>query len=289
MSSPESAPEGLLLVDKPQGITSHDMVNRARRSLGTRKIGHAGTLDPMATGLLLLGVGRATRLLRYLSGLDKTYEGAARLGERTDTLDADGTITETAPVTSSMDDLAAAAAKFLGEISQVPPAFSAVKIDGQPLYRAARRGEDQPPAPPRNVRIDEFAVTSFEDSRDFSFVVGCSGGTYVRTLAADLGDALGCGAHLIALRRTRIGPFEVANAGSLDEPADLLPVERAVAHLPKLVLDENEASAAANGRPLGPASINGPYGVYAPDGRLIGMYRDQGAKAVPEMILAPVG
>jgi tRNA pseudouridine55 synthase len=284
-------PEGLLLIDKPQGVTSHDVVNTIRRALGTKKVGHAGTLDPMATGLLLLGVGRATRLLRYLSGLGKTYEGTARLGERTDTLDADGEIVSTSPVDVTAEALEKAVAVFRGEISQIPPAYSAVKVGGRPLYKAARAGdaENPPPeAPPRTVHIDTFDVTTF-DGRDFAFVVACSGGTYVRTLVADVGDALGCGAHLIRLRRTDVGPFHVGDARDADEPGQPLPIERAVAHLPRIDLEEHEAEAASYGRPLGPEGIEGPYGVYGPGGALIGIYRDRNAQAVPEMILAPAG
>jgi len=284
-------PEGLLLIDKPQGVTSHDVVNSIRRALGTKKVGHAGTLDPMATGLLLLGVGRATRLLRYLSGLGKTYEGVGRLGERTDTLDADGEIVSTSPLDVTSEALDEAVAAFRGEITQIPPAYSAVKVNGRPLYKAARAGnpENPPPeAPPRTVQIDRFDITWF-DERDFAFTVACSGGTYIRTLVADVGDRLGCGAHLIQLRRTEVGPFRVDDARTLDAPGDPLPPEHAVAHLPRLELDEHEAAAASHGRPLGPASIDGPYGVYGPGGELIGIYRDQNAKAVPEMILAPAG
>jgi tRNA pseudouridine55 synthase len=245
----------------------------------------------MATGLLLLGVGRATRLLRYLSGLGKTYEGVARLGERTDTLDADGDIVETRPVDVTAESLADTVSAYRGEVTQVPPAYSAIKVGGRALYKAARAGDEEnppPEAPPRTVRIDAFDVTSF-DGRDFAFAVACSGGTYIRTLAADVGDRLGCGAHLIQLRRTEVGPFKVGDARTPEEPGDPLPPERAVAHLPREDLDEHEASAASHGRPLGPAGIEGPYGVYGPGGGLIGIYRDENAKAVPEMILAPVG
>ena len=279
--------EGLLLVDKPKGITSHDAVHAIRRALETNKVGHAGTLDPMATGLLVVGVGRATRLLRYLSGLDKTYEGTGRLGSETDTLDADGDVVRTAEVAASRVDLARVMAGLTGEIQQKPPAYSAVKVGGRPLHRAARKGEEVE-APSRRVRIDSFELAAF-DGTDFEFRVTCSGGTYVRSLVADVGNALGCGAHLVRLVRTRVGPFSLEDAVPLEEPGEPKPVERAVSHLPRLELEEHEAEAARHGRPLGPAGIDGPYGVYAPDGSLIGIYRDEGAKARPEMILAPVG
>lgn len=277
------AAEGLVLADKPSGMTSHDVVDALRRRLGTRKVGHAGTLDPMATGLLVLGVGRATRLLRYLGDLPKTYTGAARLGVETDTLDADGTVVRSSPVTESREEVAAAASALVGESMQAPPAFSAVKVGGRKLYEAARRGEALE-APPRPIRVDAFDVTAF-GQETFGFAVTCSGGTYVRVLVADVGRALGCGAHLTALRRTGIGPFAVEDARAPDA-AEPLPIERAVAHLPGLPLDAEEATAASHGRPLGPAGIAGPYAVFDPAGRLIGVYRDEGAMARPEVILA---
>jgi tRNA pseudouridine55 synthase len=281
-----TVPEGLLVVDKPGGMTSHDVVDRVRRALGTRKVGHAGTLDPMATGLLLMGVGRATRLLRYLSGLDKDYEGTARLGEETDTLDADGTVLRTAPVAVTRDEIELALSALTGDLDQRPPAYSAVKVGGEAMYRAARRGEEVE-APPRRVHVGSFEVTSF-DGRDVGFACTVSSGTYVRVLVADAGAALRCGAHLVALRRTRVGPFGIREAVSLDDLGTPLPVERAVRHLPALRIEHpDEAAAAANGRPLGPAGIAGPYAVYGPDGRLIAVYRDEHAKAVPDMVLAP--
>jgi tRNA pseudouridine55 synthase len=283
-----AAPEGLLLVDKPGGMTSHDVVDRVRRALGTRKVGHAGTLDPMATGLLVLGVGRATRLLRYLSGLDKDYEGAGRLGEETDTLDAEGTVVRTAPVDATRADLDRAVGGLIGHLQQRPPAYSAVKVGGEALHKAARRGEAAL-APPRAIHVAAFEVTSF-DGRDFGFRATVSSGTYVRVLVADAGAGLGCGAHLTALRRTRVGPFVIAEAVALDAVGTPLPLEQAVRHLPSVRLGHpDEAIAAANGRPLGPAGIEGPYTVLDADGRLIAVYRDDQAKAVPEMVLAPPG
>lgn len=276
--------DGLLLVDKPRGITSHDAVDLVRRALGTRKVGHAGTLDPLATGLLLVGVGRATRLLRFLGDLPKTYEGVLRLGVETDTLDAEGAVVREAAIEGvSAEDVRAAMAALEGVSEQRPPAYSAVKVRGRALHRAARRGEAIQ-APPRSIRVDRFSLVSF-DGRDAAFEATCSGGTYVRVLAADVGRALGCGAHLIALRRTRIGAFEVARAVPPDDPGEPLPVERAVAHLPRLDVDADEAAAAANGRPLGPAGIAGPYAVHGADGRLIGVYEDVGAGARPRVIL----
>jgi tRNA pseudouridine55 synthase len=280
-----SGPDGILLIDKPGGITSHDAVDAVRRALRTRKVGHAGTLDPMATGLLVMGVGRATRLLRFLGDFAKEYEGAGILGIETDTLDADGTVVRETPVSVTEDQLLAAMARFIGDIEQRPPAYSAVKVGGQKLYEAARQGVVVE-APPRPVNVERFVLTSFETPR-FAFTVRCSSGTYVRSLVADVGTALGCGAHLVRLRRTTVGPFSVQEARPPDDPGALLPLDRAVAHLPSFELSEEEARVAAHGSILGPAGIEGPYRAVGPDGRLVGIYRDDGAKSVPEVILAP--
>jgi len=279
------APEGILLIDKPSGVTSHDVVDAVRRALGTRKVGHAGTLDPMATGLLVIGVGRATRLLRFLGDLSKTYEGTGVLGMRTTTLDAEGEVTATATVEVSREELERACRALEGESLQRPLAYSAVKVGGRKLYEAARRGETLE-AEPRPIRVDRFEVLAFAPPR-FDFRVTCSGGTYVRVLVADVGEALGCGAHLAALRRTAIGPFRVEDARPPADPGEPLPLERAVAHLPAVRLEPEEATAAANGSILAPAGIDGPYAVLGPDGRLIGIWRDVGAKARPEMVLGP--
>jgi tRNA pseudouridine55 synthase len=282
-----AAPEGLLLVDKPGGITSHDAIDRVRRALGTRRVGHAGTLDPMATGLLLMGIGRATRLLRFLGDLDKTYEGTARLGVETDTLDADGEVVRTADVPEGLgaEAIRAAMAALEGESMQRPPAYSAVKVGGRKLVDAARSGETLEAAA-RPIRVRGFELVRAAGA-DLEFRVTCSSGTYVRVLLADVGSALGCGAHLIRLRRTSIGPFEVAEATAPDDPGEPLPIERAVAHLPQLVLEPEEAIAAGHGRVLGPLGVPGPYAVCSPGGRLIGIYQDEGGMARPQVILAP--
>ena len=279
-----SAPEGLLLIDKPAGITSHDVIDRVRRALGTRKVGHAGTLDPLATGLLLVGAGRATRLLRFLSELPKTYEGTALLGVETDTLDADGTVLRRARVDVPRSALERALSAKEGDSMQAPPAYSAVKVGGRTLHSAARSGEELRAAE-RPISVESFRLRAYRDDT-FDFEVTCSSGTYVRVLVAEVGSELGPGAHLTRLVRTRIGPFSVADARAPEDPGTPLPVERAVAHLPRMVLQEDEATAAGHGRVLGPAGLEGPYGVYAPGGRLIGVYRDDGAKARPEVILA---
>ncbi len=276
--------EGLLLVDKPGGITSHDVVATVRRSFGIRKVGHAGTLDPMATGLLIVGLGRATRLLRFLGDLPKTYTGTIRLGVETTTLDAEGEVTRTSPVDVTDADIASAMSASLGESLQRPPAFSAVKVGGRKLYDAARAGEALE-ADPRRIRVDRFEPVA-RDRDEVDFVAVVSGGTYVRVLAADVGAYLGCGAHLAALRRTAIGGFSVEDASPPEDPRTVLTLERAVAHLPSVDLDAEEARVAQNGSILGPAGIEGPYAVFGPDGSLVGIYRDDGPRGRPEVILA---
>jgi len=260
-------------------------VDAVRRALRTRKVGHAGTLDPMATGLLLMGVGRATRLLRFLGDLTKEYEGTAVLGVETDTLDAEGSVVRESAVSVTSEELARAMASFTGSIEQTPPAYSAVKVGGQRLYVAARAGRPVEAAP-RTVLVHRFELLRFDAPR-FEFRATVSSGTYVRSLVADTGRGLGCGAHLARLRRVAIGPFRVEAATTPEAPGPPLPMERAVAHLPGITLHEEEAKVAVHGCCLGPAGIEGPYRAVAPDGRLIGVYRDEGAKAVPEVILAP--
>jgi tRNA pseudouridine55 synthase len=278
-------PDGLVLVDKPPGVTSHDVVDVVRRALGTRKVGHAGTLDPMATGLLLVGVGRATRLLRFFGDLPKAYEGTARLGVETDTLDADGEVVATSDAPVTREEVERSFSSRLGASEQRPPAYSAVKVRGRKLYEAARAGEVLE-AEARPIRVDAFELRAFEPP-DLAFAVTCSGGTYVRVLLADVGSDLGVGAHLTALRRTAIGPYDVEDAVAPERVERARPIEDAVAHLPRIALPEEEARAARNGTILAPAAIDGPYGVFDPDGRLIGIYRDDGAKARPEVILPP--
>lgn len=238
----------------------------------------------MATGLLLVGVGRATRLLRFLGDLPKTYEGTFRLGVETTTLDADGEMVREAPVAATREQVERAMRALVGDSLQRPPAYSAVKVGGRKLYESARKGEAVD-AQARPIRVDAFDLLEFE-SPDTGFRVICSSGTYVRVLAADVGMALDCGAHLIRLRRTAIGPFLVERALPPDAPGRPLPVEAAVAHLPRVELEPEEARVARHGSILGPAGIPGPYAVFDPDGKLVGVYRDEGPKGRPEVILA---
>jgi tRNA pseudouridine55 synthase len=208
--------DGVLLVDKPGQHTSHDVIARLRGILRTKKIGHAGTLDPMATGLLIVLVGKATRVSQFMISLDKEYEGAIELGKVTDSQDADGEVMETRPVPALTEaDVQAAIKGFLGDQYQMPPMFSAIKIGGVPLYKKARKGEDVE-REPRFIRVMSWDLLGFE-SPQIRFRLRCSKGTYVRTLAHDLGAKLGCGAHLSALRRTATDRFNVAQALTLDQ------------------------------------------------------------------------
>lgn len=294
MSSRPQGPHGLLPLDKPGGITSHDLVARTRKALGTRKVGHAGTLDPMATGLMLLGVGDATRLLTYLVGEDKVYEATARFGIATNTEDADGEVTSLATPEQlrsiTHDRLEAALEKLRGEIQQVPSAVSAIKVNGVRSYKRVRDGEEVELAA-RTVTIHELHVlgTEFRELGladgttqpvlDVRLRVGCSSGTYVRAIARDLGNDLGVGAHLTALNRLEVGDFRVANATTVsDEQLEsrlVSPSKVATTRFPSFVADGAQASALRNGRriaaPAGTESIDGPIAALDADGDLIGL------------------
>jgi len=220
MLIPAKELDGVLLVDKPPDHTSHDVVARLRGKLRMKRIGHAGTLDPMATGLLVMLVGKSTRLSQYLVGLDKEYEGAIELGRISNSHDAEGEIMETRPVPPLTEvELNAVVRGFLGDQYQMPPMFSAIKIDGVPLYKKARKGEDVE-REPRFIRVSSWEVTRFGVPR-FDFRLRCSKGTYVRTLAHDLGQKLGCGGLLASLRRTAVGPFNVSQALTMDQIENL--------------------------------------------------------------------
>lgn len=208
-------PEGILLVDKPQGITSHDVVDRVRRIYRMKKVGHAGTLDPMATGLMIILVGKATKVSQYMMSMDKEYTGTMKLGEETDSQDADGEVVVTKEVPElSKEQVSAEMKTFLGDQYQTPPMFSAKKVDGQPLYKLARKGKTIA-REPRVINISKFEMTDFRPP-EISFLVGCSKGAYIRTIAHDLGQKLGCGAHLNVLRRTAIGKFRIEKADTLE-------------------------------------------------------------------------
>ena len=281
--------DGILVVDKPAGMTSHDAVAIARRVFDERRIGHAGTLDPDATGVLLLGVGRATRLMRFIEVYDKEYVADVVFGAETSTQDASGEIVaETDASALDVESVERAAAAFVGDIEQIPPMMSAVKVGGERLYRKARRGEEVERAP-RRVSVHEMSVENFTPgARARARVrVRCSRGTYVRTLAHDLGRALGVGAHVAALRRVRIGPFHDSMAVAPKEmkPADLVSMVDALAAYPRRDVDADDALALVHGKSLTPFGTPGPYAVVGPAG-LVGVAEDRGSKSCAICVLA---
>ena len=292
-----AARSGLVIVDKPAGWTSHDVVARVRRLAGTRRVGHAGTLDPMATGVLVLGVERATRLLGHLALGDKAYSATVRLGRATVTDDAGGAVlggASTVAVTEA--EVRAELAALTGEIAQVPSAVSAVKVAGRRGYARVRAGEHVE-LPARRVTVSRLVAIGYRrperDLLDVELEVECSSGTYVRALARDLGAALGVGGHLLALRRTRVGPFTLDRAATLDELAALadpvtVPLDEAVAAaFPRRDVDGDAAAALAHGRPLPPAGLPGTYGVFSPDGHAVGLVEERAGAARPVLVLRP--
>jgi tRNA pseudouridine55 synthase len=267
---------GLVVVDKPGGMTSHDVVARVRRLAGTRKVGHAGTLDPMATGVLVLGVNRATRLLGHLTLTDKRYDATIRLGVTTTTEDAEGEVVETCPTDEVTEDaVRTALAAFVGEIDQVPSAVSAVMVEGKRAYARVRAGEDVD-LPARRITIYSLEVTAF-DLPTVEVAVHCSSGTFVRALARDLGVALGVGGHLTALRRTSVGPFRLDGARTLDALADdftVTPIaDAARASVPVRALDATQAADVRFGRRLDLA-MDATTALFAPDGEFLALYRE---------------
>lgn len=311
---------GLLVIDKPSGPTSHDIVDEVRRLFGIRKVGHGGTLDPPATGVLLVGLGKATRLMDFLKNLPKVYRAEVVFGVTTSTQDSTGEVEREAPCSFGPGDLASAAQGFLGEIEQVPPMVSAVRVRGRRLHEAARRGEEVE-RKPRRVRIHRIETSGFDPSAyRAGLEVECSSGTYIRTLAADLGDRLGCGAHLASLRREAVGSFTTEEALTIDQIASLTPGERreavkppaeAMRDFPKVSVDGEEADAVAHGQPLSPrpASRSGelpvmssrlegevpphlagmtagvPVAVLDAEGRLIAVYRRARGGLKPAAVL----
>jgi tRNA pseudouridine55 synthase len=288
-------PDGLVVVDKEAGWTSHDVVAKSRGLLGTRKVGHSGTLDPDATGVLLLGVGRVTRLLRFLTALPKTYSCEIVLGVETSTLDAAGEVTATHDMAgTTFEQITAAAAGLTGDIMQVPPMVSAVKVDGKRLHQLAREGiEVEREARP--VTIHRFTVTPTDDPLVVRAEVECSSGTYVRTLAADLGTALGGGAHLRDLRRTAIGSFTLADARPLAEvsPEVVLTPAEALRDYVTVVATPDDVVAVGHGKVLerdDRFAGDGPWAVVDADGRLLAVYAaHRGTTVKPEVVVAPAG
>ena len=284
-----AGPHGVVVIDKPAGWTSHDVVAKSRGVIGTRKVGHSGTLDPDATGVLVLGVGNATRLLRFLTELPKRYEGEIVLGTETTTLDAAGEITATHDMSAVTDDqVRAAANRLTGDLMQVPPMVSAIKIDGKRLHELAREGKEVD-RPPRPVRVDRFDVEPVGGARGvWRCVVDCSSGTYIRSLAADLGTALGGGAHLRSLRRTSVGGFTLDDAGTIESPT-LLPVSAAVQHLELALVDEDTAVLVGHGRvlPLEQLQVSGggPWAVLGEDGALLAVYESHRQGGKPTVVI----
>lgn len=281
---------GVVIVDKPSGVTSHQVVGRLRRLLGTRKIGHAGTLDPMATGVLILGVNRATRLLGHLALHDKRYLATVRLGESSPTDDADGDVSAVADASLlTMVQVDEALEPMRGDILQVPSTVSAIKVDGKRAYALARAGESvELKARPVTVsRLDVLAVRADGARLDVDLDIECSSGTYVRAIARDLGSALGVGGHLTALRRTRIGQYSLRDAVVLgDEPPQLMSMaEAARLSFPVVDLTEDEARDVGFGRPLARPVPGGPTGVLAPDGELLALYEPAGSGSRPVAVL----
>lgn len=278
---------GLVVVDKPAGMTSHDVVARVRRAAGTRKVGHAGTLDPMATGVLVLGIDRATRLLGHLMLTEKSYDATVRLGAATTTDDAEGEVVSTGTTASLTEDAVREALRsFEGDILQVPSAVSAIKVDGKRAYARVRSGEAvELAARPVTVHaIEVGAVRRDGDFLDVDLRVSCSSGTYIRAIARDLGTTLGVGGHLTALRRTAVGPFTLTGANTDLDHVHVIPIaDAARAAFPSVDLDEEQAADVRFGRKLAlRLGDDRPHAVFAPDGEFLALYQQDGdlARAV---------
>ncbi|MGF0319431.1 tRNA pseudouridine(55) synthase TruB [Nocardia fluminea] len=295
---------GLVIVDKDSGLTSHDVVARSRKLLQTKKVGHAGTLDPMATGVLVLGVERATKLLGQLLLTTKEYTATIRLGQATNTDDAEGEVTATTPALHVTDDeIAAGVAALTGDIEQVPATVSAIKVDGERAYARVRAGEEVQLAA-RPVTVSRFDILARRDVTDGGFVdldvaVECTSGTYIRALARDLGAALGVGGHLTALRRTRVGPFTLEHARTLEQLATAAEAEQPLLSLdidaavrtafPLRDIDESQATDLRTGRWLEPVGIKGVYAAIDPRGRAIALLEESGKRAGSVMVVRPRG
>lgn len=284
--------DGLLVVDKEAGWTSHDVVAQCRKIFGQRRVGHAGTLDPDATGVLLVGLGRVTRLLRFLTDLQKTYVGDVVLGTATSTLDSSGEVVGEWEMSAfTLDDVRAAAAPLIGEIEQVPPMVSAVHSGGRRLHELAREGIEVERSP-RTVTVHRLTIEPGTDPGVFTLAVTCSSGTYIRVLAADIGTALGGGAHLRRLRRTAIGSFDTAAAVPLAAagPDAVLPPAEALRDYPRLIVDAGGAADVSHGRLLDPGALaargDGPWGVVDAEGALLAVYERHRGALKPAAVLA---
>jgi tRNA pseudouridine55 synthase len=294
MSESPTGP-GILVVDKPAGMTSHDVVSRCRRIFCTRRVGHAGTLDPMATGVLVIGIERATKILGLLTAASKSYAATIRLGQTTSTEDAEGELLQSVSAEHLTEEaIAVAMAGLRGDISQVPSAVSAIKVDGRRAYRLVREGHTVE-LEARPVRIDRFELLAARPHGqlvDLDVEVDCSSGTYIRALARDLGDALGVGGHLTSLRRTRVGRFDLDQARSLDDLAQLPRLsltldEACLLMFARRDLSADEAAATSHGRSLSPAGIDGVYAATDGDGRVIALLRDVGPGTKSVVVVRP--
>lgn len=280
---PDSGISGCAIVDKPTGCTSHDIVDQLRKKFGTRKVGHAGTLDPSATGVLVLGVGKGTKMLQFVSGADKSYVGELVLGVETDTLDADGVVIASHDMSVTPQQVQDAAACLVGPIEQIPPMVSAVKIDGKRLHELAREGKTVE-REARPVTVHRYQVEPTEDPLVYRIEVDCSSGTYVRTLAADVGTALGGGAHLRGLRRIAVGKFTVAEAAAVQD-LELLAHTELLRGMPTLQVDDEVAAQVRNGRPLGPSGGPGRVAVASGDGEILAVYESRDGELKPVKVL----
>ncbi len=291
MPADHPGPDGIAVVDKDPAWTSHDVVARARKILGTRKVGHSGTLDPDATGVLVLGVGRGTRLMRFLTASSKAYACQIVMGVETTTLDDSGDVVATYEMAPSVEEVSAAAADLTGAIEQVPPMVSAVQVGGKRLYDLARQGIEVE-REPRPVTVHRFEVApSDEGPPVWDAEVECSSGTYVRSLAADLGRALGGGAHLRNLRRSAVGPFTLADARPL-ESIELLPLSEAWRGRPRVEVGDDLLAAVKVGRVLAEDELGGsgegPWGVLTGAGELVAVYEKHKRGTVkPAVVLFP--
>jgi tRNA pseudouridine55 synthase len=294
MSESPTGP-GILVVDKPAGMTSHDVVSRCRRIFATRRVGHAGTLDPMATGVLVIGVERATKILGLLTAATKSYAATVRLGQTTSTEDAEGELLQSVSAEHVTEHaIEAAVAGLRGDISQVPSSVSAIKVGGRRAYQLVREGQavELAARPARIDRFDVLAVRRHGELVDLDVEVDCSSGTYIRALARDLGDALGVGGHLTSLRRTRVGRFGLDQARTLDDlaerPALSLTLDEAcLLMFPRRELTAEEAEATSHGRPLSPAGIDGVYAASDGHGRVVALLRDEGSRTKPVVVIHP--
>ncbi|OJF09928.1 tRNA pseudouridine(55) synthase TruB [Couchioplanes caeruleus] len=289
--------DGLIVVDKPGGMTSHDVVARIRRLARTRRVGHGGTLDPMATGVLVIGVNRATRLLTYVIGSRKSYRATIRLGQTTVTDDAEGEVTGSVSAAEVTDEgIRSGLAAQAGEIDQVPSAVSAIKVNGQRAYKRVRDGEQVELAARRVTvhRLDVGEIRRRGEVVDVDVDVDCSSGTYIRAIARDLGRTLGVGGHLTALRRTAVGGLSLGEAATLEQLEERAPdvvslpmAEAARRAFPQREASVEEARVLSHGGPLEPVGIEGPYAVFGPAGELLAVVSERGGKARAEIVLAP--